>query len=70
MENLESMIICLLKERKVSEEEIYESVTKVILKHGEKNKSEMLGEKIKTKRKRKRIVCRPALLISDSSDDD
>lgn len=70
MERLDAVIISLLKDHNVSEELIYESVNKTLLKHGGKNKSEMFGKKIETKRKRKRVVCRPALLISDSSDDD
>ena len=56
MENLESMIVMLLDKEGINEEKIFESVNKILLKHGRKKQ-----------KKKKRIVCRPVLLISDSS---
>lgn len=69
MDRLDALIISLIKEHNVSEELIYESVNKTLIKHGGW-KSKDLSKKIETKRKRRRVVCRPVLLISDSSDGD
>tara|TARA_B100000902_G_C26885564_1_gene704742 strand:- start:373 stop:570 length:198 start_codon:yes stop_codon:yes gene_type:complete len=65
MDKLEATISELMKEDGKSEEEIFEMVNKILIKS---RKGKLRGKK-HTGKKRK-PVCRPVLLISDSSCDE
>ena len=67
MEKLEGTINEMMKEDGKSEEEIFEMVNKILIKTRKVNMRHNVVEK---KRKRRRPVCRPVLLISDSSCDE
>ena len=67
MEKLEGTINEMMKEDGKSEEEIFEMVNKILIKT---RKVKMRQNVVEKKRKRRRPVCRPVLLISDSSCDE
>tara|TARA_B100000575_G_C23033040_1_gene594697 strand:- start:482 stop:685 length:204 start_codon:yes stop_codon:yes gene_type:complete len=62
MDCLNEAIVNLLKNEGKSVEEVFEMVNGILLKHGNRKDKED-----KKKRKRRKPVCRPVLLISDSS---
>jgi hypothetical protein len=66
MEKLEETIKQLISIGK-SEDEVFELVNKILIKS---RKRKMRGGEKEVKRKKKRPVCRPVLLISDSSCDE
>ena len=57
----------MMEEDGKSEEEIFEMVNKILIKT---RKVKMRQNVVEKKRKRRRPVCRPVLLISDSSCDE
>lgn len=65
MEKLEGTILELMNEDRKSEEEIFEMVNQILIKTRKKSIRKKVGVK-----KRRRPVCRPVLLISDSSCDE
>ena len=67
MEKLEGTIKEMMEEDGKSEEEIFEMVNKILIKT---RKVKMRQNVVDKKRKRRRPVCRPVLLISDSSCDE
>ena len=67
MEKLECTIKEMMEEDGKSEEEIFEMVNKILIKT---RKVKMRQNVVEKKRKRRRPVCRPVLLISDSSCDE
>lgn len=67
MEKLEGTIKEMMEEDGKSEEEIFEMVNKILIKT---RKVKMRQNVVEKKRKRRRPVCRPVLLISDSSCDE
>ena len=67
MEKLEGTIKEMMEEDGKSEEEIFEMVNKILIKT---RKVKMRQNVVERKRKRRRPVCRPVLLISDSSCDE
>jgi hypothetical protein len=67
MEKLEGTILELMREDGKSEEEVFEMVNKILIKTRKKAIRKKVGEKKKGRRK---PVCRPVLLISDSSCDE
>ena len=67
MEKLEGTIKEMMDEDGKSEEEIFEMVNKILIKT---RKVKMRQNGVDKKRKRRRPVCRPVLLISDSSCDE
>tara|TARA_Y100000389_G_scaffold202537_1_gene248109 strand:+ start:474 stop:677 length:204 start_codon:yes stop_codon:yes gene_type:complete len=67
MEKLEGTIKEMMEEDGKSEEEIFEMVNKILIKT---RKVQMRNNVVDKKRKRRRPVCRPVLLISDSSCDE
>ncbi len=67
MEKLEGTIKEMMEEDGKSEEEIFEMVNKILIKT---RKVKMRNNVVDKKRKRRRPVCRPVLLISDSSCDE
>ncbi len=67
MEKLEGTIKEMMKEDGKSEEEIFEMVNKILIKT---RKVKMRNNVVEKKRKPRRPVCRPVLLISDSSCDE
>ena len=67
MEKLEGTIKEMMDEDGKSEEEIFEMVNKILIKT---RKVKMRQNVVEKKRKRRRPVCRPVLLISDSSCDE
>lgn len=67
MEKLETTIKELFEVDGKTEEEVFEMVNKILIKTRKKG----LRKKMETtKKKRRRPVCRPVLLISDSSCDE
>ena len=67
MEKLEGTILELMREDGKSEEEVFEMVNKILIKTRKKAIRKKVCEKKKGRRK---PVCRPVLLISDSSCDE
>ena len=67
MEKLEGTILELMREDGKSEEEIFEMVNKILIKTRKKGLRKKINDKKKVRRK---PVCRPVLLISDSSCDE
>ena len=67
MEKLEGTILELMCEDGKSEEEVFEMVNKILIKTRKKGGRKTTGVK---KRARRKPVCRPVLLISDSSCDE
>lgn len=67
MEKLEGTILELMQEDGKSEEEVFEMVNKILIKTRKKTIRKKVGVKKNTRRK---PVCRPVLLISDSSCDE
>ena len=67
MEKLEGTPKEMMEEDGKSEEEIFEMVNKILIKT---RKVKMRQNVVEKKRKRRRPVCRPVLLISDSSCDE
>ena len=65
MDCLNEAIVNLLKKEGKSVEEVFEMVNVILLKHGK-----IKDKKVKKRGRRRKPVCRPVLLISDSSDDD
>ena len=65
MDCLNEAIVNLLKKEGKSVEEVFEMVNVILLKHGK-----IKDKKVKKGGRRRKPVCRPVLLISDSSDDD
>ncbi len=70
MEKLEATITEMMVEDGKTEDEIFEMVNKILIKSRKKNmrgknKKNMLG-----KNKKRKPVCRPVLLISDSSSEE
>jgi len=66
MEKLEGTIQSLLVDDGKTEDEIFEMVNKILI----KSKKRSMRISKPENRKKKRPVCRPVLLISDSSDDE
>jgi len=66
MEKLEETIHSLLVDDGKTEDEVFEMVNKILI----KSKKRTMRTSKPEKRKNKRPVCRPVLLISDSSDDE
>jgi len=66
MNKLEDTIKSLIVDDGKTEDEVFEMVNKILIKS---RKRKIRGDNNK-KRKAKRSVCRPVLLISDSSDDE
>ena len=69
MEKLEGTIESLLVDDGKTEDEIFEMVNKILIKSKKRTMRSMRTSNPE-KRKKKRPVCRPVLLISDSSDDE
>tara|TARA_B100000676_G_C17722543_1_gene652140 strand:+ start:371 stop:580 length:210 start_codon:yes stop_codon:yes gene_type:complete len=67
MEKLEGTILELMHEDRKSEEEVFEMVNQILIKTRKKGMRKTGGVK---KRGRRKPVCRPVLLISDSSCDE
>jgi hypothetical protein len=67
MEKLEGTILELMQEDGKSEEEVFEMVNKILIKTRKKTIRKKVGVK---KNRRRKPVCRPVLLISDSSCDE
>ena len=67
MEKLEGTILELMGEDGKSEEEVFEMVNQILIKTRKKGMRKTVGVK---KRGRRKPVCRPVLLISDSSCDE
>ena len=66
MEKLEKTIQTLLVDDGKTEDEVFEMVNKILI----KSKKRTMRTSNPEKRKMNRPVCRPVLLISDSSDDE
>ena len=67
MEKLEGTILEMMREDGKSEEEVFEMVNQILIKTRKKGMRKTAGVK---KRGRRKPVCRPVLLISDSSCDE
>ena len=67
MEKLEGTILELMREDGKSEEDVFEMVNQILIKTRKKGIRKTKGVK---KRGRRKPVCRPVLLISDSSCDE
>ena len=67
MEKLEGTILELMREDGKSEEDVFEMVNQILIKTRKKGMRKKTGVK---KRGRRKPVCRPVLLISDSSCDE
>jgi len=67
MEKLETTIKELFEVDGKTEEEVFEMVNKILIKTRKKGLRKKMAT---TKKKRRRPVCRPVLLISDSSCDE
>lgn len=65
MESLSEPILNLLVKEGKTEDEVFEMVNAILIKHkcGKKGR-------VKKSKGRRRPICRPVLLISDSSDDE
>ena len=67
MEKLETTIKELFEVDGKTEEEVFEMVNQILIKTRKKG---LRKKMVTTKKKRRRPVCRPVLLISDSSCDE
>ena len=67
MESLSEPILNLLVKEGKSEDEVFEMVNAILIKYRRSKKG---GEKKGKGKVRRRPICRPVLLISDSSDDE
>jgi hypothetical protein len=70
MEKLEGTIKEMMEEDGKTEEEIFEMVNKILIKTRKVQMRKNAKNVVDKKKKRRKPVCRPVLLISDSSCDE
>lgn len=67
---MDSMVKSAIEDGNKSVEDLFEMFNKVLNKYRVKKGKHNLKYSKKTKKRKRDIICRPALMISDSSDND